>query len=167
MGFFGLSAKGKPQKSNPFRRTQKENLPSMAVKRKFHVPMSALLYEADLIITAAENQSTFAAKRWLGSDSDALDTAVQNVGDIDKQQQDSQTVGIAGTDDRNNAANDLYDIVLTIQNPANIEWPAKDANNRATRESFRLGIFPPSGGLKVNPPPGGGEVNGGSTQPPK
>lgn len=35
----------------------------MAVKRNFTFPMSTLLYEADLILTAAEGQSAFVTKR--------------------------------------------------------------------------------------------------------
>lgn len=233
----------------------------MAVKRKFHFPMSTLLYEGDLIITAAEGQTAFATKRlpanfvtdarakltslggmaaakqqlgqsgdltqqqndgivemldlfgkaketakkafagqdvklgeefqvginkpkdlgsilgrakivlascqdaanatalqakgWIASDTTDFQAAIKSVGDIDKQQLDSQNVAIAGTDDRNAAANDLYDALLTSQNAANIEWPEKDANNRATREAFRLASFPPSSGPSKGgtPPP--------------
>lgn len=35
----------------------------MTVKRTFHFPMSTLLYEADLILSAAEDQPAFTAKR--------------------------------------------------------------------------------------------------------
>jgi hypothetical protein len=78
---------------------------------------------------------------------------IKQVGDIDKSQQDSQSVAITGTDDRNTAANSLYDDLLTIQNAANIEFSNSDPNNRGTRDAFRLGIFPPAGGSAKPPPP--------------
>ena len=52
---------------------------------------------------------------------------------------------IAGTDARNAAANEFFDSLLTIQNAANIEWTARKDDNRAMRDSFRLGLFPPAG----------------------
>jgi len=235
----------------------------MAVKRNFTFPMSTLLYEGDLVLTAAEAQPAFAAKRlkenlvadsrtllgqlggkggsagaqtaitggltqqqddaiaemldlfgklkdsakkafkgqdvklreefqvginspsdlasildrakktsdaarnagnigplkdsggWIADDTAELDAAIAAVGEIDKQQQASKIVGMAGTDARNTAANTLYTNLLTIQNAANIEWPEKEPSNRATRESFRIGSFPPSGGSSKGgtPPP--------------
>ncbi len=233
----------------------------MAVKRKFTCKMSTLLYDGDLIVTAAEGQSTFASKRlrtglvtesrtlvgelggkdssaqaqeavtgeltqqqnnsitemldlfgklkdsarkafagdhvklreayqvgintpsdlasilgrakkardaaqtaadatalkdkggWISDDTTALDTAIDDVSDLDKQQQASVIVQIGGTDARNTAANTLYENLLTIQNAADIEWPARVESNRATRESFRLGVFPPSGHGKKEAPP--------------
>ena len=62
---------------------------------------------------------------------------------IDKQQLASISVELAGTDARNTAANSFYENLLTIQSAANNEWPASNANNRATRSDFRLGEFPP------------------------
>ena len=83
---------------------------------------------------------------WIADDSTKLDASIKAVGDIDKDQQSSQVIQIAGTDARNTAANTLNDNLRTIQSAANLEWPEKDPNNRASRESFRIGIFPPSGG---------------------
>lgn len=236
----------------------------MAVKRKFTFPMSTLLYEANLILTAAQGQSAFVTKRlrtglltesdtlltglggegssaqaqtaatggltrqqndaittmldlfgklkdsakrafagddvklreefqvginepndlgsildrakkgrdagqktenvaplkdkggWITDDTTALDTAITAVGGMDQQQRASKTVQIAGTDARNTAANSLYDNLLTIQNAAEIEWPEREASNRATRDSFRMPGFPPSDRHKSSPPPAGG-----------
>lgn len=39
-----------------------------------------------------------------------------------------------------------------IQSVANLKWPASDPANRAIRDEFRLGMFPPSGGKKGKQP---------------
>jgi len=40
-------------------------------------------------------------------------------------------------------AADAYEHLLTIQNAADLEFPATDPTNAATRAEFKLGIFPP------------------------
>jgi hypothetical protein len=245
----------------------------MAVKRKFHFPMSTLLYEADLIITATEGQPAFATKRlpkdfvsgirgkltdlggeastkqardaktgdltkeqndaivemldlfgkakesakrafpaqkvklhqefqvgvqepndlgsvlgrartvlasakteanaaaleakgWIAEDTANFEAFIKQVGDIDKAQQDSESIKITGTDDRNTAANALYDDLLTIQNAANIEWSDKDHNNRGTRDSFRFDTFPPKAAeTKAAPPSGPGGSSSTASKP--
>ena len=103
---------------------------------------------------------------WISDDASALDTAITNVGNIDKAQLASITVEIAGTDDRNTAANTLYDNVLTIQNAANIEWPERKEENRSMRESFRFGNFPPRNNRPANnKKPGASSDNGGAGKP--
>jgi hypothetical protein len=40
-------------------------------------------------------------------------------------------------------AADAYEHILTIQNAADLEFPATDPANAPIRAEFRLGIFPP------------------------
>ena len=46
----------------------------------------------------------------------------------------------------------LYEYILTIQNAANLEWPATDPANASVRGEFLLGIFPPDRGRHHTPP---------------
>jgi hypothetical protein len=46
----------------------------------------------------------------------------------------------------------LYENVLTIQNAADLEWPAPDPANAVVRGEFLLGIFPPDHGGNHAPP---------------
>ena len=79
--------------------------------------------------------------------------AIKAVEQFDMQQHGSITIGIADTDSRNTSANTLFDNLRTIQGAADIEWPERDGANRAQREKFRLGFFPPSRGSKSGQPP--------------
>jgi hypothetical protein len=45
---------------------------------------------------------------------------------------------VKATDDAN-----LYEHILTIQNAADLEFPATDPANAPERAEFKLGIFPP------------------------
>ena len=40
-------------------------------------------------------------------------------------------------------AADAYEHILTIQNAADLEFPATDPANAPARAEFKLGIFPP------------------------
>lgn len=88
---------------------------------------------------------------WVATDAAALDAAISSVEHFDMQQHGSATVGIADTDSRNTAANTLHDNLRTIQGAADLEWPEREPANRAQREKFRIGFFPPS--RPKGPPP--------------
>ena len=47
----------------------------------------------------------------------------------------------------------LYENILTIQNAADLEWPATDPANAGVRDELLLGIFPPDHGGNHTPPP--------------
>jgi len=47
---------------------------------------------------------------------------------------------------KNTDAATLYENLLTIQNAADLEWPATDPTNAGVRGEFLLGIFPPDRG---------------------
>jgi hypothetical protein len=122
--------------------------------------LGSILDRAKIVLASAKTAANAAALKekggWVATDTTEFEAVIKQVGDIDKAQQESQRIAITGTDDRNTAANSLYDDLLTIQNAANIEWPASNANNRGTRDAFRLGSFPPAGGSAqppASPPP--------------
>jgi hypothetical protein len=50
-------------------------------------------------------------------------------------------------------AADAYEYILTIQNAADLEFPATDPANAGGRGQFLLGIFPPDHGGNHAPPP--------------
>ena len=90
-----------------------------------------------------ENAAALAAKGWIAGDTTALAAAITAVENGETGQELGKTVRIAATDERNGAANDLYEGLLTIQNAANIQWPERVEANRAVRREFRLDVFPP------------------------
>jgi hypothetical protein len=50
------------------------------------------------------------------------------------------------------AAADLYEHILTIQNAADLEFPAINPANAAERDEFRLNTFPPDNHAPPAPP---------------
>jgi hypothetical protein len=57
------------------------------------------------------------------------------------------------TTTKNTDAATLYENILTIQNAADLQWPATDPANAGVRGEFLLGIFPPDHGGNHTPPP--------------
>ena len=49
-------------------------------------------------------------------------------------------------------AADAYEHILTIQNAADLEFPATDPANAPIRAEFKLGIFPPDHHVPPAPP---------------
>jgi hypothetical protein len=118
--------------------------------------LGSILDRAKIVLAYAKTAANAAAlkdKGWIAADTTEFEAVIKQVGDIDKAQQESRRIAITGTDDRNTAANSLYDDLLTIQNAANIEWPSSTESNRGTRDAFRIGTFPPAGGSAQPPPP--------------
>jgi hypothetical protein len=64
-----------------------------------------------------------------------------------------QTFNLQPSTNKNADAATLYENLLTIQNAADLEWPATDPANAGVRDEFLLGIFPPDhGGNHASPP---------------
>ncbi len=57
------------------------------------------------------------------------------------------------TTTKNTDAATPYENVLTIQNAADLQWPAAAPANAGVRGEFLLGIFPPDHGGNHTPPP--------------
>jgi hypothetical protein len=91
----------------------------------------------------AGNAAALAAKGWLATDTTALSNAIDALDSTDDSQETAKVDKASSTDARNNAANELYEGLLTIQNAADIQWPARVSANVTVRAQFRLGQFPP------------------------
>jgi hypothetical protein len=89
------------------------------------------------------NAPLLAKKGWIAGDTTALTTAIEALDTKDDTQEGSKVDKTEATNARNQAANDLYEGLLTIQNAANNQWPENGNGNTAFRTKFRIGLFPP------------------------
>lgn len=113
--------------------------------------LAAVLQRARIQLASAQKADNAAAlqgKGWIAADTAALSEAIAALDSTDNVQEDAKTDATGGTGTRNRTANDLYARLLTIQNAANLQWPAAASGNAVLRAKFRLGLFPP-------PRPGG------------
>ena len=92
------------------------------------------------------NLAALKLKGWLDADTGAFENARGKLGDTDQTQEDAKGGAKGATGSRNHVANELYDHLLTIQNAADLQWPAEDQANGPVRDEFRLDTFPPRGG---------------------
>jgi hypothetical protein len=71
--------------------------------------------------------------------------------------QNRRPESISGAKDTTSAKNTdaatLYENILTIQNAADLQFPASNPANAGVRGEFLLGIFPPDHGGNHTPPP--------------
>ena len=107
--------------------------------------LATVLQEARIVhdaCTQAENRDALSAKGWLQSDTERLAEAIDDLDATDITQETAKKSKTGVTGDLVRDANELYDNVLTIQNAANIEWPASDSSSASIRGEFRLGSFP-------------------------
>lgn len=103
----------------------------------------------------ADNAAALLGRGWISADTTALSDAITALDDTDNVQEDAKVDASGGTGARNRTANELYDRLLTIQNAANLQWPAGPNGNDILRAKFRLGLFPPprSNGSGTPPTP--------------
>lgn len=119
--------------------------------------LGSILSRADIILAAvkkAGNLATLKLKGWLDADTTAFAAARSKLGSEDVTQETAKGGAKDATGSRNRVANDLYDHLLTIQNAADLQWPAENSAHAGLRDEFRLSTFPPRGG-----------GNGGATPP--
>ena len=118
--------------------------------------LASILERAHIVsasLNKAENLPALTAKGWLPSDTTQLDAALTTLAGADGSQETAKSDKLGDTSARNTAANALYENLLTLQNAANLQWPATDPANTALRDKFRLGKFPPRGGSSAPPAP--------------
>ncbi|MEN9573158.1 MAG: hypothetical protein RL514_1013 [Verrucomicrobiota bacterium] len=123
--------------------------------------LPSILQRARTVIASlrdAANLPAVKAKGWLPKDTDALETAANDLGDTDTTQETSKGGAKGATTQRNQQANQLYDNLLTLQNAADLEWPEdpedeEEADYTEVRAEFRLATFPPRGGTPPATPP--------------
>jgi hypothetical protein len=68
-------------------------------------------------------------------------------------QQSGQSDAKKATTLKDTDAADLYEHILTIQNAADLEFPATNPANAGVRDEFRLNTFPPDNHAPPTPPP--------------
>ncbi len=120
--------------------------------------LASLLQRAKIVLASLRKSGNVAALRsqgWLAADTDALAAAIEALDTTDETQESAKVTKTGSTGTRNTRANELYEALLTIQNAANLQWPASKPGNAPHRAEFRLGKFPPrrgGSGKKPEPP---------------
>ena len=117
--------------------------------------LGSILTRADIILAALKNPDNLAAlklKGWLDADTTAFAAARGQLGSGDVTQETAKGGAKDATGSRNHVANDLYDHLATIQNAADLQWPAENPANAGVRDEFRLDTFPPRGSSGTTPP---------------
>ncbi|MGA2865047.1 MAG: hypothetical protein ABSF95_11245 [Verrucomicrobiota bacterium] len=104
-----------------------------------HFPIGILTHNGKLITDAAVANPAVAARG--------------NFGTVEAAQQAAKGGAKVTTTAKNTDAADLYERLLTIQNAADLQWPATDPANAGVRDQFRLNTFPPASGNSTPPTP--------------
>jgi hypothetical protein len=118
--------------------------------------LASFLSRCDTVLGSVTNAANLAAltlKGWTTAETTAFQTARTAFGPAEQFR--TQSIGGAKdtTTTKNTDAATLYENVLTIQNAADLEWPATDPANSGVRGEFLLGIFPPDHGGNHTVPP--------------
>jgi len=104
-------------------------------------------------IKVAANLVAFKARGWTDADTTAFQTARDSFGPAEQYRFQSINGAREKTAQKNADAALLYEYVLTIQNAADLEYPATDPDSARERAEFLLGIFPPDHGGNHTPAP--------------
>lgn len=114
-----------------------------------------VLARASLIADAcARDAAAMAAKGWSVAETTRLRDTIPRAGNPDAAQVAALSGQKDATDARNVLANEFYEACLTIENAADIQWPASVGGNVGVRGEFRLGSFPPRLPKKAAAPAG-------------
>jgi hypothetical protein len=118
--------------------------------------LGSYLGRVDIVLGSIANAANLAVlklKGWTDAETTAFQTARNAFGPAEQFR--TQSIGGAKdtTTTKDTDAATLYENVLTIQNAADLEWPASDPANAGVRGEFLLGIFPPDHGGNHTPPP--------------
>ncbi len=145
-------------------RTAKLAFPGQTVKlhQEFQIGMGdkndlgSYLGRVDIVlgsIKVAANLAALKLKGWTDADTTAFQTARDGFGPAEQYR--VQSIGGARdkTAQMNADAAALYESILTIQNAADLEYPAVDLANTGVRAQFLLGLFPPDHGGNHLPAP--------------
>ena len=94
----------------------------------------------------AANLAALKLKGWTDAETTAFQTARDAFGPAEQYRVKSISGANDTTTQKNADAATLYENILTIQNAADLQWPATDPANAGVRGEFLLGIFPPDHG---------------------
>ena len=140
---------------NLARQTAKLAFAGQAVKlhQEFQVGVNgqhdvgSFLSRADIILASLQNPVNLDAiklRGWTDADTTAFTAARQSLGNLSAAQQSAKGGAKTSTGQKEADAADLFDRLLTIQNAADLQWPATDPANIGVRDAFCLNTFPPS-----------------------
>jgi len=128
-----------------------------------HSDLGSFLSRVDIVLGGVKNNlAAFKTQGWSDKETTAFQTARDNFGPAEHYRETSKGGAMDKTAVKNTDAAQLYVYILSIQNAADLEYPAANPANAGTRAIFRLGIFPPDHGGNSTPAP-----EPGPTQPPK
>lgn len=114
-----------------------------------HNDLGSILTRADIIIASLQtetNAPAIKAKGWIEADTTALASLRDTFPKSIEIKQQTHSGGKAATEVKDADVSNLYERLLTIQNAANLHWPATNPENTRIRDEFRLNTFPPAGG---------------------
>ena len=136
------------------RKTAKLAFPGQTVKlhQEFQIgihdshELNAVLSRADIILASVQTTANLPAmklKGWTDAETQTFTTVRGTFPASTTTQQSGQSDAKKATGVKATAAAAAYDHILTIQNAADLEFPATDPANAPQRAEFKLGIFPP------------------------
>ncbi len=118
--------------------------------------LGSYLGRVDIVLGSVDNAANLAAlklKGWTDAETTAFQTARNGFGPAEQYRVKSISGAKDTTTQKNADAATLYENILTIQNAADLQWPASDPANAGVRGKFLLGIFPPDHGGNHTPTP--------------
>jgi hypothetical protein len=121
-----------------------------------HNDLATFLSRCDTVLGSVQNAAnlpTLKQKGWTDAETTAFQTARNAFGPAEQYRVQSISGAKDTTTQKNTDAATLYEFILTIQNAADLEWPASDPANAGVRGEFLLGIFPPDHGGNHAPTP--------------
>jgi hypothetical protein len=118
--------------------------------------LASFLSRCDIVLSSvkiAANLTMLQQKGWTDADTTAFQTARSAFGPAESYRVQQISGAKDSTIQKNTDAATLYENILTIQNAADLQWPASDPVNAGVRGEFLLGIFPPDHGGNHAPAP--------------
>ena len=108
--------------------------------------LPAVLSRADILLASVQIPANLAAlklKGWTDADTTTFTTTRGKFPASATAQKSGQSDAKKATGAKDIDAATAYEHIITIQNAADLEYPATDTANAPVRAEFRLGLFPP------------------------
>jgi hypothetical protein len=118
--------------------------------------LGSFLGRADIILDSVQNADNLPAlklKGWTDAETTAFAAARKSFGTGDETKQAAKGGGKDSTTLKDADAADLYEALLTLQNAADLQFPAENSANAGVRDEFQLNTFPPASGTSTPPTP--------------
>jgi len=114
--------------------------------------LASFLGRTDIVLAAVKsNLAAFTLKGWTAAETTAFQTARDGFGPAEQYREKTKSGAKAKTTQKDADAALLYENILTIQNAADLQYPASDPANAGVRDEFRLNVFPPDHGGNSTP----------------